>query len=695
MKQKIAFLKKKAIVANLSKSESSPNLPVILTFNAELMNLGFILSENAYNALLSSDVKKEVLSDYLKIIKISVGADKNYTPMYKGFPAEVMDKSHLELYFNAIFHYWSNGEWSPTSVEINREFAFPTKEFQEIGIISEEEFNKIFTDICSAKTALTPFDKDALEWFCSNVAVEKYLPSEIPFKETLCVLAQKGYDVPVKTATDVLRIATYMSGKDISLPAISKSKKIWGSAFVDKSQYFIKFTRKQRAYLLSLLEKTNDPASDMKRYVYRWIRLGEILHPGEYKTAYPKAFKAFDKIRNNVSTIKTFASELQRAIDTKNAEKTFELLKSRPGEFARKLNQLFTNDAFKSEEIISNFSEIVDKLSSKNLVELLSYMKERSKYQYFRMITIKGAKTKTKVLPGQNALPDDVGRKLTQILLDEIIKRTRDVDEKEIYIDPQLFRTPYPFAMRSSSESMNTLVRGTRMKISDDVNCIRGFVHWKDDKGNMDLDLSALFLDEQFIDQDQISWTGLKIDKWNCCHSGDIRHKVGSNAEYIDFDIKKLKDGGVKYVLFEVHDFNGKGFQFHEHPITFGWMGVEKPRVQETFTPKNVENSMRLAEDTSTVFAVAFDVDSREMIWVDTKKYTITPIVGSRVENTLTPATAAMMGIFGLVDRKLTIGEYLENVYVYGKGLYPIDAPKEGSLNFDKYIEYNKITTII
>ncbi len=30
----------------------------------------------------------------------------------------------------------------------------------------------------------------------------------------------------------------------------------------------------------------------------RWVRLGEILHPGEYKNQFPKSFEAFNKIRN-------------------------------------------------------------------------------------------------------------------------------------------------------------------------------------------------------------------------------------------------------------------------------------------------------------------------------------------------------------------------------------------------------------
>lgn len=109
----------------------------------------------------------------------------------------------------------------------------------------------------------------------------------------------------MKTATDVLRIARFISGGDISLPAVPKlpkqkegksalvsigesSGKNFGFAFRNKRQTLIeqrekfKFAhvrRSSRRYLLGLLEKTSLDTSEMQQRLEQWLRLAEVLPP--------------------------------------------------------------------------------------------------------------------------------------------------------------------------------------------------------------------------------------------------------------------------------------------------------------------------------------------------------------------------------------------------------------------------------
>ena len=53
-------------------------------------------------------------------MKEITGGNRTYLPLYKNFPQEVMSKSDSELFFNAIFHYWSNGTWEPSTVEFDK-----------------------------------------------------------------------------------------------------------------------------------------------------------------------------------------------------------------------------------------------------------------------------------------------------------------------------------------------------------------------------------------------------------------------------------------------------------------------------------------------------------------------------------------------------------------------------------------------
>ena len=85
-----------------------------------------------------------------------------------------------------------------------------------------------------------------------------------------------------------------MSGGDISLPKVP-AKEISRNAWTKKVENvervkfkFKKFTRKERKYILGLLEQTNCDPKEMALKDQRWVRLGEILHPTEYKNQFPK-----------------------------------------------------------------------------------------------------------------------------------------------------------------------------------------------------------------------------------------------------------------------------------------------------------------------------------------------------------------------------------------------------------------------
>ena len=73
-----------------------------------------------------------------------------------------------------------------------------------------------------------------------------------------------------------------------------------------------------------------------------YLRLGEKIHPGEYREKYPKAFKAFDMLRNNEDEIKrnTFNHKKEMYFKNRDISKILEVLESRPGEFARSLNRV-------------------------------------------------------------------------------------------------------------------------------------------------------------------------------------------------------------------------------------------------------------------------------------------------------------------------------------------------------------------
>ena len=197
--------------------------------------------------------------------------------------------------------------------------AFEQGSYTTLTHGSDADFLGICTNLVSVNGSLTPDDKEVVEWFVGNVE-NITMPESIPFKETLCLLASLGVDCKIQTVTDVLRVATYMSGGDITLKKNARRN----------TSLFKKFKRSERKLILSLLEQTSCDASEAVLKHSKWIRLGEILHPGEYKNKFPKSFDMFRKLRNE--KVVSWYSSVQKAFN-KDLDSGLSKLSERPGEF--------------------------------------------------------------------------------------------------------------------------------------------------------------------------------------------------------------------------------------------------------------------------------------------------------------------------------------------------------------------------
>ena len=82
---------------------------------------GFTFSPEVLNILLTF-TRDEIEVFYKELIpklKKLVGADKEYYPMYPNFPQQVMEASDIELFVNAILHYFTFGQWMPEYEKMN------------------------------------------------------------------------------------------------------------------------------------------------------------------------------------------------------------------------------------------------------------------------------------------------------------------------------------------------------------------------------------------------------------------------------------------------------------------------------------------------------------------------------------------------------------------------------------------------
>ena len=596
------------------------NLNLALTVQANLMQYGYMLSQEAldYFSFASRNEIIQFNNEAIEFLKENMGGRYDYQPLYKNFPQEVMSMSDCDLFWNQIIHYVSHGQWSPESVEMERPVRFENIKYTVLESTTEERFMQIFTNLCSINTSLTPVDRLIVEWFCKEYGnlMNGLLPKEVPFKETLCALASLGLDVPVKSVTDVLRICVHMSGGDVSLPKVPRKTlkaNAWTKTRIPNAARelfkFKKFTRAERKYILSLLEKTNCDSKEGSLKANRWVRLGERLHPTEYKNKFPKAAKFFDEIRNE--NPKSWYSDVQKAFNT-SLETGLQKLSERSGEFSRRMDALIRTNPNHTKMIMDYFAASAAKTSNKVLFEVYTHFESRAKKQEYRRVMVKGSRT-AYPLPVLEALPVRTIGAIQQSIWDILKNKFSSLDKLgKVFIDDELRKIPLPTNMRSLNMSLKPKIRGQRIPFDNvDAKVIRAFVHWMDDNGEEDLDLSATFIGDK--ETSLVSYHNPRFE--NNIHSGDVRHRQGPCAEYIDIDIADTLTKGYRYVMVDVRNYNGRSLASVES--VFGLMEREYPEANEMWYPQTITNTQMLQSESTNTLVTILDLQTKEYIFID------------------------------------------------------------------------------
>lgn len=624
---KIKIALSKGMVCPPKGGQNSDSLAA--TLQANIMDWGFVLDKEAFQAVKEAPIEWviEFFAEAIEYFKEVTGGKHNYKPLFEGFPDQVMEMSRVGHFLNTLAHTWTNGMWQPGS-DWEKPVEFEYVNFKFIKYGTEEDFKNIFKSLVSINTSLTPQDMEIVKWFASTYQSNLEFPEEIPFKENLCTLAAMGLDVPVKTPTDVLRIATHMSGGDVTLGPLPPKKVYmrigWGRGTLeDNPAYhetkFKKFSRPERRYLLGLLEKTGANSKEMAvgRLRGRWIRLGEILHPGEHKGQFPKAFKAFDDIRNNKVT--SWYGDVDRAFE-KSFDAGLDKLSKRPGEYSRSLDALIRNNPRDQEKIVKIFEEVAVKVSNKVLFEIMEHFDKRLEKQAHRSVFPKGARRPVP-LPILDPLKVEVVETFQAIIWDALTKKfSKEEPLGKVWIDPELSNIPLPRNMRSMSKSMKPIIRGQRIPIPGHVKVVRAFVHWNNTGTNpygCDIDLAGTLFNETGTDRKTISWNAAyAVD--GVVYSGDVTGRPGPCAEYLDIEIVTARSKGWKYAIIDIRDYcrNPEGIADYVDCV-FGIMERNKPSANRTWSPKTLENTHQILTPSPGVIVAGIDLETREYFMID------------------------------------------------------------------------------
>lgn len=610
--------KNKLMIPRQMNLSEKTDLPVLASALKNLEGLGYTFSLDLLKACFVVGNTKfvEIYNQTVSSLRKLLGAHRKYEPMYPNFPSQVMEASDAELYLNALMHYVGDVigvRILPVyETEIRPNLNEKTK-VTTIELGSESDFIETMKNIMGSKTNISIQDTEDIQKFLAEYKddLSNVLPDAIPNKEVLAMISSTLLDLKVdprvltpyfKTATDVLRLAVSMSKGDVSLA---------------KPTRFRNFKRSERILLITLLNQSGNArieqiTEDMLRFKKYWIRLGEKLHVNEYRYA-SNAIACFDTLRND-KPFSTTNSKIEESLVLGDVVTCLSLLKARPGDFARRLDHLLRLDPNLCNLVLHDFKSVAKYVSTPVLLQVMNHFKNRSSENRFFMP--KGSLAKVQTI--KNNLPSidkSIATEVSKIIQQALLLRFSDLDSLgKVYIDPVLKKYNVPFSQRSASKALKTLVRGSRIEM-DNKNFLRFFIYWKQPSNErVDIDLSACFFDKDWSNRGVITYYNLRESF--ACHSGDITSAPNGASEFIDININRAREEGIRYIAMSICSYTSQ--KYCDLPECFaGFMTRKQQRHGTIHNAKTVKNKIDLASESQVVIPMIFDIEEMEMIWAD------------------------------------------------------------------------------
>ncbi|PAM94863.1 hypothetical protein B4N84_10455 [Flavobacterium sp. IR1] len=653
-----------AFVANENKNISKTTSVLA----ANVAKLGFTFSESLLHAL--NNINPTYKVEVLEVLRDVLGTNKNWAPLVKEWdiPTGESAVDHIVTYFwNALnikggttlacghtipnntfpLERYNGCPFCGTPFEFGKiENYGQGSKLKVLDLWTDADLEDFYKSLLQSKTALDATQADSLKLALQYLPLPK---ATIAIKETLMlvidVLVTEGKAESAssffKTPTDILR---YLWFKKTGMLQIIEPKTIINRTAKNAQYGFLnttaqgkvaaasdlklKYSRKECLMVANWLNDLDMDVESMCEIMHpkrgMWIRVIRALRLAEYskRKGFEKLAFFMDVFYNQVYDV--WESKVSSARLKFDAEKTFALLKQRPGLFAR---SLFSNMLwFGADETVAHFTEIIDKVPARLVFTLNMYADNYFDKNIQRSVKPLGGTNKRIAPNALLNLYDDIQLQAMKNQIEELCivamkKRFAAVvnKNKTIYIDSQLFNMPVSIGDRSDNvQDLPVALMGTRFPVEG--NEVRLFMQWGKDMPaqHLDMDLSCHIAYEDRVDICSFS----RLETTGCNHSGDIRSipaKVGT-AEYININIDKLERANAKFVTFTCNAFSGGSITPN---LVVGWMNSKYPmKISEkagvAYDPSCVDHQVRITQSVAKglVFGV-LDVAKREIVWLE------------------------------------------------------------------------------
>lgn len=692
---------------NLNSEATAPVMALV----ARLKENGFCLSEELLHAL--NNVSADTLAEITKCIDNVMGVNLNWTPLVKKWnvPTGENRADHLLTLFTNLLGGKKAG-FKGTTLSCGHfipEGTFPLERYngcpfcgtpfhtanfvykgqgsklKELRLFTDKDMQNVFASLLASPTPLDATQKDSLE----KLLTEFSLPEDVQvaMKETAMLVVKtlishdKAMEAAalLKTPTDILRYLWYektglvqiVEPKTLVAHARRMYYHVFGpldmgadAAVKMKQKLKLKYNRKAclrvALWMNSLPMTASQAAENMNPKQGMWVRMIRALRMGEYsrKKGMEHLAEIIDVFYNQ--SYSTWQGHVDKARIENDADKTLDLLKERPGLFARSL--FATMLRFGSKRVLAAFDEIADKLPARLLLSL-----GNAAESYFDLNATRLARPITggtvsiesnKLLALYNETErQKMASDVMDVYKESMVRRfaAKKTKAKTIYIDPALYKIPVGVGDRATTiQDTSCALMGTRFKVEGDA--VRLFLQWG--KGlhaqPLDMDLSCRITFDNYTTDEcafyNLSCVGAK-------HSGDIRSipEMVGTAEYIELSMPDLLAAKAKYVMFTCNAYSCGTLSPN---LVVGWMDSAYPMQlsEETgvaYDPSCVQHMVRISESNLSkglVFGV-LDVEKREIVWLEM------PFTSQTIRGADSMSVEALLS---KLEAKLTIGELLD-----------------------------------
>lgn len=660
----------------------------------EFANLGFVINPTELENFSDAELNKQ-LTEVRKIM----GADRDMTPIYPGFPQQVAELDTMTLLIEQILHYWTGGAFLPNYPTVARE-GLPIEDMlrdaRELRVLpAAAAAREILRDLTLAPVAISEDDVNLLNGAAElqhpDLDLIKELASEAKNGENLQHFIAAAAAVSGHTVDEVFAAAAPgASNLDQLLRMIlvlntAPAAEQWKSQYAlavntlaDSHARSVRFSKISRASRQVIVKRVGELSTGFKADGLQtrqnlWRGVMRAVHPYDYKLTDAER-RAADIIHSNVEH-RSLNSLVEDAMAQGDVTKVVELLsKYQPGNLLRRVVAILRLvDSIDEAVLLAN--ALVTAGGRANISTLIS--------AYNGILSANDEHARVNRVAGLNNTMLDRS-KVKKVNKDHIVLVADAVKTalSAALVKKGAPKAPVavqgtravPLVRRDASTTDRVVDRGEEFSIAGEGDILRIFSHWNNNQrrdGYMDIGL--VIIDDKFEQIGVCTWNSWAGSRNWATYSGDKNVMVGdSAAEYFDVNLAKMKSEfpTARYAAMTVQSWSG--WPIADVDFIAGAMYRSGDgQAGQVFDARTVATAFKPTTSSTQSVPLAINLTTNRLVWIDSSN-------GSDDSGVSSTNDSSIGGIVydEIARPRLTMGE-LATLWAQAHGVETVDEPVE------------------